>query len=798
MFIPNLKLALRNLKYQGLSTAINVLGLVVGLTAAVCVLLFILNERSFDKQHKNINNIYRVTEYNHTHQWMMATTPYQLADVIVEESPAVEKAVRIERIRPVKILKDQHWIKEEDIYSSGPALFEMFTFPLLYGTARGLNEPNTAILSEKTALKYFNAGNPVGSTFKIKLSDTIILLKVVGIMKDPPANLTLRPEIIVSQELGLLNMSQSLITIGRAPPGPEQIAQDWELNFFTTYMMLNSDADTAQVYAAFRSLEEQHHEKEARSSFHLQPLRDIYFGSGHLIGADNPQGDRQTLFIFIGIGLLVVMISLLNYILLYSGQTIYRSREFGLRRIAGATGRQLFNQIILETMIVVILVIPLCLILVELFRPAISDFLDKQLVLEHGIYWQYFLGVAAITILIGVIPGIWMISYVTHIRPVSVFRAENYPRRGRVSMRSLLIFCQFIVFNVLIICSLGIYKQVQYPLKKNLGFRWEGLLRLGINQSGSLSDNFLEIKNELSNVSGITAISGGMFLPPTNSVMSINLPKLDGSDEKINLEALFVDKDFIETMGIELIEGQSPSKFQESERKVLLNRKAVEQLGTENPLGEKIMGGEIIGIVENFNTHTLHRDIPATMIISGNQNLREMIFRIDPGREAEVRELIIASVRKFYPDSDPEFMTFEEKLKNMYKKERITAATIGVFTIIAILIGAMGLFGISMHMIQRRRKEFAVRKVNGARSAHIIRLLASNYLILIFSTLAIATPVSVYLLHRWLQNFVFRTPLSWWIFALSGAVALAIVSITVGIHVLRAARTNPVENLRYE
>lgn len=796
---PNLKIAFRNLYYQGLSTVINTAGLVAGLTTAIFVLLFILNELSFDKLHLNRDRIYRVTEYNHTHKWMMATTPYPLGEILVNESPAVEKAVCIERISPVNIRKGREWINEENMYSAGPELFDIFTFPLIYGEPGRLAGPDAAVMSEKSAEKFFGTRDPVGESVEIMLSDTIILLEVVAVMKDPPRNLTFRPEIIVSAELGLLNMSENMITTGGSPPTINDIAGGWEFNFFTTYIMLKEGADTSQVSAAFRSLEEQYYGDEKKHSFHNQALKDIYLGSGHLINNFSPQGERQVIYIFTGIGLLIVLISLLNYILLYGGLTITRIKEFALRRIAGATGKNLFLQIITETLLIVILVLPVCLVLVELLRPAVSGFLEKQIVVGSQIFLQYAIGVFLIILLVGMIPGVSMVSFISGIRPVAAFKADKIPGRRWISPRMILVFCQFIAFNILIICSLGIMKQVQYPMKTDMGFQWENLIKVRVNQTGSLSAKFAQIKNDLIDESGIHSISGGMFIPPTNSVMSINLNKLDGSDETVNLEALFVDQDFIETMGINMAGGRSISEFPPGgERKILINQAAREALGIEQPIGEKIMGGEITGIVDDFNTHTFHREIPPTMIIGGDHNLRDMIIRIDPLREPELRRSIIRSVREFFPDSDPELITIEDELKDLYKKERITAATIGVFTGIAILIGAMGLFGISMHTIQRRKKEFAIRKVHGARSNNIISLLAKYYLLLALATLGLASPISVYLLDRWLQNFVYRATLSWWIFALSGTISLAIIVVTAGIHVLHAARTKPADSLRYE
>jgi putative ABC transport system permease protein len=762
------------------------------------VLLFILNELSYDKHHKNGGRIYRITEYNHVHQWMMATTPFPLAKAIQEESPVVEKATRIERISPVAIQKSQEWIMEENIYSCDPALFDMFTLPIVAGNTNDLNDPNTAVLSASHAVKYFGDIDPLEQFLEIKLSDTNLTVRVVGIMKDCPRNITFRPDIVVSPELGPLNMSKTLITTGEKPPSPSEVSRDWDLNFFTTYLMLHEDADTTQVLSAFKSIEKQHFGDESNKTFHLQPLHDIYLGSGHMVNVGNPTGDRQVLYIFSGIGILIILVSLLNYILLYSGQTIIRTKEYGIRKVVGASGKNMLSQVITETTLMVILVIPFCVTLIELLRPIVSQILDKTMVIESQLRWQFPLGFIMITLLVGIIPGVSMTSYISRIRPVIVFEGYRNPRKGQSVLRTILVFCQFIVFNLLIIISLGIYKQVQYPLHKDLGFQWKDLLMVKLSQ-GSLADHFDLIKSELTSVPGITSISGGMFLPPSNSVMSINTKMLNESDETVNLEALFVDKDFLETMGIELIQGGSISGFSNyDEWKILLNQKAVDQLGKEDPVGEKLMAGQVVGVFKEFNAHSLHKEIPPMMIIASTKNLRQMVIRYDNNSEAKVMSHILKTLKNLFPDGNPEVIKMEEALKELYRKERITAGTVGIFTVISIIIGAMGLFGMSMHLLQRRRKEFAIRKVNGAGFNHIIRLLVKNYLILILSTLAIASPLAVLLLNQWLQNFIYRAGISWWIFAIAAGMVLFIVSSTVGYHIIRAASKNPTESLKYE
>jgi putative ABC transport system permease protein len=290
-----------------------------------------------------------------------------------------------------------------------------------------------------------------------------------------------------------------------------------------------------------------------------------------------------------------------------------------------------------------------------------------------------------------------------------------------------------------------------------------------------------------------------MFLPPTNSVMSFNLRKLDGPDEKVNLEALFVDRDFLPTMGIELLEGQSFEDFQgQDEWKILLNRKAVDLLGKENPIGEKMIGGEIIGIFRGFNIHSLHQEIPPMMIIAGENNLRLIVVRYEPNRCEQVTRSISQILGKLFPGSFPEINRMEDVLKDMYRKEWQTAVIVGIFTFIAVIIGGMGLFGMSMHMLQSRRKEFAVRKVNGAGTGNILWLIARNCLVLILVSLILASPLALFLLERWLRNFALHVSVSWWIFAVSGGLSVIIVAGTVGYHMVLSARTNPVTSLRYE
>ncbi len=798
MLLSDIRLAIRKMVRQKISSLINILGLVAGLTAALFVLLFILNELSYDKHHEKGARIYRIIENNHIHNWLMATTPFPLAEAVRLESPAVEQVARVYHLYSGSIQKDQQWIAEKNLFSADPAIFDMFTLPIAAGNVDALQEPNTAVLSEEYAQKYFGDDNPLDRILKISIGDTLAMVRIIGIMNDLPRNSTFRPGIVVSPELGLLGMSRSLITTGGSPPGPRDLATSWEMSFFTTYLMLQPGADTVQVSSVFQSLEQKHYGEEPIYSFYLQPLKDIYLESGHLINSDNQAGDWQTIYIFSGIGLLIIIISALNYILFYSGQTILRSKEYGIRKVVGASRANLMRQVIIETSIIVFLVLPVCLILIEIFRPEVSQFLGKNLAIEPPLTWQYPAGFVFITLLLGLIPGVSMISYISRIQPAVAMESPKLIQRGHTSLRNILVMCQFIIFNILLICSLGIYKQIQYTFSKDLGFQWKNLMIVKTDQ-GSLTDHFNVIKNELSAVPGIRSISGGMFIPPTNSIMSIHTNKLDGSDESVNIEALFVDPDFLETLGIKLTTGQSLSDFDNYEEwKIVLNQKALDLLGAANPIGEKMIGGQVVGIFKDFNSHSLHREIPPMMIVVSMDNLRQMVIRYDSENESALKTEIIRIITNTIPGCNPEITFTQDVLKELYRKERKTAVIVGIFTAIALFIGAMGLFGMSMHTLQSRRREFAIRRVNGAQMHHILRVLSGYYLMMIISTLVVSSPLAILLLKKWFQNFVYKTSLSWWIFALTGSIAVIIVFGTVGYHIIRAATRNPSESLRYE
>jgi putative ABC transport system permease protein len=798
MILSYICLAIRNLLKQRLYAFINIFGLAAGLTAALFVLLFILNELSWDKYHKNGNRIYRVIEHNYIHQWVMASTPFPLADAIVAESPDVAKASHVCRIHRASIEKDRQWITEEDLYSAGPGLFDIFTFPILKGDIAALNEPHTAIMAESIAKKYFGEDDPMEQMLKIRVGDTVHMLRVAGIMDDPPRNITLRPGIVTSADFGLDAMSKSLITSGGAPPGPSELRTGWDYPFFDTYLLLESTADTNRINRVFHSLEIQYFGEEPMYAFDLQPLNDIYLGSGSMVNSDYSSGNRQTIYIFSGIGLLIIIISALNYILLYSGQTVLRSQEYGVRKVFGASRSDLLKQSITESSVMILIVLPLALILVELFRPEVSQYLGKNLIIESRLSWQYPIGFILIAMLVGLVPGVTIISYISRIRPVVAIGSLKIHQRGQSLLRMVLVFIQFLIFNLLLICSLGIFKQIHYSVHKDIGFQWQHLLTVKLDQN-SFAGHFNVIKDKLSEIPDIISISGGMFLPPSNSRMSFHTKKLDGSDDEVNIEALFVDPDYLETMGLQLIEGRSLSDFDQFDTwKIVLNQKALEVMGGENPVGEKIWMGDVVGIIKDFNVHSLHEEIPPMMIIASMDNLRQMVILCEENTESDLRDQIVGTIGEIMPGSNPEITYMEDVIKELYKEERKTASIVALFTIIAVCIGAMGLFGMSMYILQRRRREFAIRKVNGAQMYHIMISLAGNHLILIISALVIASPIAILLLNRWLQNFVFKTSISWWIFAMTGGITVMIVIVTVGYHIIRAAMTNPVVSLRYE
>lgn len=794
-----IKTAFRRLIRNRTISFINIFGLALGLAATFLILLFIFHETSYDNYHNKKDRIYRLIQESKGHDMFTAQCSYPLGDVLKEEYPQVKETARMLNLFSVKIRKNSEYIPESDFYCVENSLFEILNIPVLVGHSEDLTtHPNDIVLTRSMALKYFGETDVVGNQLTIKTSGEDISLNVSGIVEDFPENSSFKPDFLASLDLGIEQLPNMIRNSDNNVRSPEFFKTNWGFGFFMTFILTEEGFEEEKFEKEFRTIEEKYLEQPESINYHLQSLDDIYFKSGHILTQYFESGNISSVYIFSAVGFLILIIASINYILLSTSQAVERAKEIAIRKITGATRKALFNQVLVESVIITLIAFPLAIILIEQFRPFIIRFMDKNFI-NYEINLKVVLGFGLILFVITYLPGIFTTRYFSRIRPVVVLSRNSLLVSKRYSAKKILISLQFIIFLLLVITSIGIYKQIHFSKHHDLGFNPENVLSVNIANNPAISHSYEAFKKELLEHRDIISVSGSMWVPPTKSRMAVTMKRTEDPGDKINVDGLFVDKDFLETLNIQLVEGKRLSDYANNfNGKVLLNKSALEEVGYENPIGEKTMMGEIVGVIEDFHYHSFKEKIAPMILIGNQQMVREVLVKISGANMQSVRSHIADTWQKFGGMDKPNLTYVNQNFDELYKSENKLATLITIFAGLAILIASMGLLGLTIFTLKKRTKEIAIRKVNGANVKHILALISVEYVKLILYALLVSVPVGYFLLNKWLQDFAYKTTISWWIFAASGILALGITLLTISFKAVKAANRNPVESLRDE
>lgn len=794
-----LKTAIRRLIHNRSISLINILGLSLGMAATFAILLFIFHELNYDKHIPDRDRIYRVVQEVTSHSMKTAQGPFPLGGVLKEEYPQIEEVARMVSLSGVLVQKDKQWIPEENFLTTENAFFHMFSVPILYGEREDLtNDPYDVVLTESTAMKYFGKIDVVGKEVSIKSMGEEYSLTVSGVIKDFPSNSSLKADFLSSVELGVRQLPKMVKTTDKSDKSVEFFKNEWSFGFFTTYLLSQPGFNPENFEDELRKVEEKYLEDPSYFDYHLQGLREVYFHSSGIIGGIAGKGQMSNVYVFGIIGFLILLVASINYVLLSTSQSLERSREIGIRKITGATRKRLSRQVFTESLVMTLLAFPLSIILIEQTRPFMIHFMDKEFI-HYEWSFQIILVFALVLFVITYIPGMFTIRYFSRIEPVNALKGIKLPGTHQQKARKLLVSVQFIIFIVLVSLSVGIYKQLYYTKHHDLGFDPENVITFNIGMNPSLASGYESFKQKLLTHHDITEVSAGMWIPPTNSRMSITLKSEKESGQKIKAEALYIDKDFVETMGLNLLKGKTLSDFgNHYEKKILLNEAAVEELSLDEPIGETFWMGEVVGVVEDFHFHTFHEEIGPMFLVGGSHMVKEVLVRTSAKDAKEVKKFLHKSWETFAGGEKLSLSFLKDRFDQLYKKERKLAVLTAFFAGLAIFIASMGLLGLTIFTLKKRTKEIAIRKVNGASVRHILQMISYEYVRLLFVSIMVATPVSYYFLTQWLENFAYKTTLSWWIFGLAGLVSFVIVFATIGFKTLEAANSNPVESLKTE
>ncbi|CCH51935.1 protein of unknown function DUF214 [Fibrisoma limi BUZ 3] len=798
-----LKIAWRNLLKHPSTTSIHLLGLTLGLTTCLLILLFIRNEWSYDRYHKLGERIYRVNEIINTGDEVdrSGITPYPLAPALRNDFSDWSKITRIHADRDVTVMVSREKILLEDkILFAEPELFELFSFDMVSGNSRAiLSQPNQAILTESTARKYFGTTSAVGKTFKL---DNKVMVQVAGIMRDIPSQSILNARMIVS----FPTMKDYF-----------QFSVDqWGLRSGGSAFVLLPEGRSPEQYAARLATVSKKYFAEERGSTHqlvLQALHDIHFNTSFDGSKFAPPISPTYLYVFGIVGLFVLLIACVNFINMSTARAMTRAREVGVRKVVGATRGQLISQFLGEAFWLTSLSAVLALVLTYGLLPLVNDFMQKQI----GFRWnESVVFIAVLALLTTVCAGMYPAFFLARFVPVKVLKTHAEPGRGgQAWLRQGLVVFQFTISLVLAVGVLVVYRQMSYFRQKDLGFSRDAIVTISLPETKNLTP----LGQELRQIPGIEEVSFALGAPTSDNNFGTDMhPDPTNDDKKIGISLKIVDADYLKTYGLKLLAGRFldhhdtlaiSSKIPEEQRRYVfvVNENVVKALGLSRPeqaLGRKIRAGinnitaEIVGVVKDFHSSSLRKPIEPVVMMNFPYFYRTAGLKLRTANYQKTIAAVEQTFRTFYPEGLFDATFLDQSLQEQYEEEERQFTLLRVFAGLALVICCLGLWGLATFVIERRTKEIGVRKVLGASVVSLVALLSKDFLKLVFVAIVIATPVAWYAMNQWLTSFEYKITIEWWMFLTVGILATVVTILTVSFQSIKAALMNPVKSLRTE
>jgi putative ABC transport system permease protein len=768
----NMLLSFRHLAADKINTVINIAGLVLGLGIVTVVLVFVMNEIGYNSCFAKKEQIYRVLNNNSSDNNTWANTPFIIGETIKEKFAEVDKSAHQLNIGNIEIKKDNDFIREPKMLCAESSFLDIFGLRLVNGSLSGFDQTdNKVLIGKELSKKYFGNDDPIGKLLILRYSGKENPVEVIAVYEDFPQNSTIRATIIGSINFGLHHLVANLVSTSNNKPDEQAIRKSWEnSSFFTNYLLLKKETNIEIFEKKLKDLGVEYSTATSKLSLSLQPLTDVYFGSGKI--TDNNSGDTGNLpmlFILGSIGLLILIIACINYLNLTSAQAMTQTKALAVRMAFGASRKSLINQMIIESSLVSLIALPFALQLAQISLPMISQLLGKSYQLTLNYRSVISIGsLIFITVATGALSGFLVSLKITSFRLAESLKGKNMVATNRHNSRKIMVIFQIAVFTILVAIMILVEKQVNYAFSKDLGFVKEGLIRVRVGDH-----NYKLFKQEISKNPNILDVSGALWLPPGTSKMNISIPKVDEPGKMVSVNGIFADFHFARAIGLRLIKGNDFDEL-ENNSGVLVNETAIKTLGLKEAIGEKIAFGTVIGVVSDFNMYSIHEAI-SPMIIGLNPSMvREIAIRINTYNIPQTIAFLKESWKTTGGTSSFNFEFTNDVLQKLYESDIRFSKTIGLMAIIAILIASLGVFGLSLLISRQKTKEIGIRKINGAKTFEILKLLNKDFLIWVVIAFVIATPFSWYVMHKWLQNFAYKTSLSWWIFVLAGIIALGI------------------------
>ncbi len=803
MYKSYLKTILRNILKNKVFSFVNIAGLAIGVACFILIALFVSDELGYDSYNKNADRIYRINSHYKIggNRFNLANSPVPLAGVLQAEYPEIQSTVRMFRGENIYVKKDDEFLKEENFFYADSTMFDIFTINFVSGNPNtALLQPNSVVLTTKTAEKYFSSTNPLGKRITLSNGQDF---QVTGVVKPVPGNSHFEFDFLASYS-----------TL------PESKETNWFGHFVHTYVMTRKPITAEQLNSKISSVTEKHTGPIIQAAFGLSyrefidrgndfsfvfvPLRELHLYSD-VFNEFKETGSIDTLYLFSGIAIFILLIACINFINLSTAKSTKRANEIGVRKVLGSGRIQLIQQFLTESVLFCLIAVILAVLIVEYTLPWFNELTDKQLSLDLN----SFLTVPALlifTLLLGIAAGLYPALLLSSYKPVSILRSNTVSGSRSGKLRKGLVVFQFATSIILFVSTFIIYNQMQYIKNKNLGFNKDQVIV--IKNVDDLRKQQFAFANTIKGNSSIIDASLSQGLQDHRLTAEV-FRKEGTDDENETIVYIPVDYDFLNTYQIKMKEGRFFSRnITTDSSAIILNEAAVRKLNYTDPLNKRLLYNlgenqtrslKIIGVVRDFHIQPLNEEIrPAAFVLLSEPMADFLSVKISTHNISGTIQYLSDEWKRFGQLKPMEYSFFDEYFAEEYKSEIQSETVFTIFAILAIVIACLGLFGLATFTAEQKTKEIGIRKVLGASTINIMSLLTKEFLILVAIANIIAWPAAYFIMNNWLDKFVYRTDIGLWVFVLAGLVVLIIAILTVAYRSIKSAGANPVKNLKYE
>jgi putative ABC transport system permease protein len=806
-----IKIGYRNLVKFKLYSFINIFGLAIGLTCFILISLFVMDELGYDKFNLNADRIYRINadiKFGGAEQQLaVSSDPFGAA--LKKDFDEVEQYTRIYANNSRRFIKKgTAFIAEENCLHADSTFFEIFSLKLLQGNYNtALISPNTLVISESTARKYFGNTNVIGKSLLVGINNQVSYT-VTGVFGDMPQNSHFHANMIFSfknindYSFGTY-LSHNFYTYIKLREGVNYKEFEKKLSIIVEKYVLPQ----AQTFMDVKNVKDF---EKAGNYLHysLIPLTDIHLKSDRLYELDT-NGNIQYVYIFSAVAFFLLLIACINFMNLSTARSTNRAKEVGVRKVLGTQRNNLILQFMTESVLTSYLSFIFSLVFVFLLLPFFNEISGKLFSINSLFQNNYLIFLVLLPLVVGIVAGYYPSFYLSSYRPIEVLKSKLNSNFKSSFFRNSLVTFQFAISLILVISTFVVYQQLNYIQQKNLGFSKNQVLV--VNGTASLGDKSKVFEEEVKNITGIRSATFAGFLPVANSSrsdMTFSTESTFTPENGFNMQAWSIDENYIHTLEMKLATGRNFSKeFSTDSSAVILNERAIAMIGFKDPIGKKLYSrGDtpndvtmytIVGVVKDFNYSSLKENIGPLCFRLGNEKWATA-FKIETNDIQKMVKQVEAKWKILAPEMPFNYHFMSDSFDDMYQGEMRIGKIALIFAILTILLACLGLFGLITYMAEQRIKEIGIRKVLGASIWSVIQLLAKDFLKLVCLSFIIAAPLAYYAMHLWLNDFVYRINISIWIFIFSGLIALSLAIITVSYQAIKAALMNPVKSLKTE